>query len=149
MAVLELVRAVQIQNGGISCMTPTQKQASDNWFQKEILIKISEVKVIVDESLKLGRENGEDIRKLRVELGVDGAHGRIPQIEQTLARLDRQQEQDHKEVLNRIAALEEGDHIAQGKKQLFNIAVSILCSSGAAVFMGWLATHMGWVNGGH
>src|ERR1700722_5857513 len=104
-AVIELVSAVKIKNGEKPCMTPT-RSASDNWFQKEILTKISEVKTIVDESLKLGRENGEAIRSLRTELGVDGGRsGRLPQLEDQYARLDRQQEKDHKELLGRIAEL--------------------------------------------
>lgn len=142
-------------------MAPTKQANSGNWLQREILDKILEVKNKVDESLQLGRENGEAIRNLRTELGVDGLHGRIPQLEQAVARLDRQQEDDNKEVhrrideqgkkahestnklLSRIEPLERGEHISQGKKQAATIAISIICSSGFATLVVWLLTHVG------
>lgn len=145
-------------------MMPQLKQPTASWFQTEILKSLQEVKDKVDESLDLGRQNGEDIRSLRKELGVDGVHGRIPQMEQAIARLDRQQEIDHKEVLTllaenqkkqhddknklvaRIESLEFGDHIARGKKQAATIAISIVCSSGFATLVVWLLSHMGLIH---
>lgn len=152
--------ATQIRHRRGPQMAPAQKhQLSDN--SGVILEKILEVKKLVDESLKLSRENGEDIRKLRTELGVDGSHGRLPQLERSMVRLDSQQESDHKEVLallaesqkknhddknkiiTRIESLEYGDHLARGKKQAATVAISIVCSSGFATLVVWLLSHMG------
>jgi len=126
-------------------MAPTKQQSPDSWFQREILAKVLEVKEGMDESLKLGRANGEAIRSLRLELGVDGAHGRLPQLEAAIARMDRAQETDHAALLKRVEDLETGESVAQGKKQVVAIIISIVCSSGFAVLAGWLAHQWGLV----
>ena len=43
-----------------------------------------ELKGKVEESLQQGRENGNDLKMLRRELGLDGQHGRLPIVEATL-----------------------------------------------------------------
>jgi hypothetical protein len=145
-------------------------------IQAQILEQLKEVKDKVDESLKQGADNGKQIELIKMALGMDGAHGRLPELERAIARIDSSQESDHKDVLRRVEALEKdlrertealtqslqsrtealekglevrietletGDRIAQGKRQAFNIFISVLCSSGAAVFVGWLAHHFG------
>lgn len=173
---LAVPSATTIQYGKGPTMAPiTKKQTSDNWLQRELLEKILEVKNLVDESLKLSRENGEDIRTLRKELGVDGAHGRLPQLDQAIARLDRRQEDDNKEVCRllkenqdkqhadknillgkiaenglelgkRIKTLEDGEHEAHGKNQLWEIARNLLTSSAAAAIIGVIAKMFGWIH---
>lgn len=115
--------------------TMPPKQPTAGWFQTEILKSLQEVKDKVDESLKLGRENGEAIRSLRTELGVDGQHGRIPQLEAAWARLDHQQESDHKEIVSRVEALERGEHENQGRKRFVFILLSLIggSASGAVI----------------
>lgn len=115
--------------------TMPPKQPTAGWFQTEILKSLQEVKDKVDESLELGRQNGEAIRSLRTELGVDGLHGRIPQLEQAIARLDRQQEADNKGIISRIETLERGEHENKGRKQFVLILLSLLggSASGAVI----------------
>lgn len=175
-AALRLVNAQSAHvRGPLMAPTKTQQNNSDNWFQKEILEKILEVKEGVDESLKLGRANGEALRTLRAELGVDGSYGRLPQLEQAVARLDRRQEDDHKEVcslvianqekaenrfsesgkrqhdatnrlIDRIELLEKDDHKKQGKDQLWEILRTIVTSSASAAAIGTIAKMLGLIH---
>lgn len=151
------------------------KQPTAGWFQTEILKSLQEVKDGVQESLKLGRSNGEDIRLLRKELGVDGAHGRLPEIERAWARIDRQQETDHREtcaliaanqekiekrfeefglkqhgvtnrLIDRIELLEKDDHRTEGRAQLWEILRTVIFSSASATAIGILAKMLGWIH---
>lgn len=153
-------------------MTQAKQSNSGNWLQREILEKILEVKNKVDESLQLGRQNGEDIRTLRKELGVDGPHGRLPQLELAMGRLDRQQENDNKEVCRliaenqdkterrfdemakkahdatnklvaRIEPLEMGEHETHGSKRVVTAIISFFSGSLGAALVGLLAKMMG------
>ena len=127
-------------------MAPTKQQNLDSEFQRQIFDRMKEIKDGMDESLKLGRANGEAIRTLRAELGVDGVHGRLPQLEQAMARLDRQQEMDHKELIVRIDLLEKSEERSKGKVELKSVAISILTSSASAAAIGWLAKMLGFIH---
>jgi hypothetical protein len=45
-------------------------------IQTQILEQLTELKGKVEESLQQGRENGNELKMLRRELGLDGQHGR-------------------------------------------------------------------------
>ena len=66
-------------------MTPHAKPA-DSTIQAQILEQLMELKGKVEESLEQGRENGNELKMLRRELGLDGQHGRLPIVEATLIR---------------------------------------------------------------
>lgn len=51
-----------------------------------ILDELSELKSKVDESLAQGRECNTELKLLRKELGIDGAHGRLPILEAAMER---------------------------------------------------------------
>ncbi len=62
------------------------KLATPGTIDAQILEQLAEVKGKVDESLEQGRENGNELKMLRRELGLDGQHGRLPIVEATLIR---------------------------------------------------------------
>ena len=103
-------------------------------YQKQLLDKISEVNNKVDKSLEQGRDNGEEIRMLRKELGVDGTHGRIPGIEQSIVKLEFRIETLQKCV----DLMEDSNHFAKGKQWVITIFLSFLSSSGGVWLFEWL-----------
>jgi hypothetical protein len=138
---------------GDQLMVTPHKQQSAGWFQSEILQRISEVNLKVTSIELQGRDNGEAIRNLRTELGVDGAHGRLPQLEQTIARLDRQQEDDNKKVVERfvkledcIDAIKQDEHEARGGKRVLTAIVSFLGGSLGAALVGIAAKVLGLIH---
>lgn len=129
------------------------------------------MKTGIDESLDLGRvnsednrKNGEAIRQLRTEIGVDGVHGRLPQLEARAQRLEdridglaqKAHENNGKliarideksaELLDRIEPLERGEHETSGKNQLWEIVRTALTSSAAAAAIGIIAKMLGWIH---
>lgn len=116
-------------------MPPPRK--STNWYEDEMLRKISEVNVKVDQSLKQGSENGEGIRLLRKELGVDGEHGRIPQIERSMATMEIRIDTLQKCV----DVLQGGSHFANGVKWVLTFILSVATSSGAVFVYDVLKAH--------
>ena len=73
-----------------------------------------ELKGKVEESLQQGRENGNDLKMLRRELGLDGQHGRLPIVEATLLRHEARMEKSEE----RVEGLEISSSEANGKAKL-------------------------------
>src|ERR1700742_5054975 len=97
----------------------------------------------LEESIRLGAENGAELRSLRKELGMEGLHGRLPTIEAALARIDRAQEDDNKAIVVRLTCLEEQAHQESGRSVFKERMISILTSSGTTALIGWLAKTLG------
>ena len=118
-------------------MTKTTKTAvraglaSDATLQTQILEQLTEVKGRVEESLEQGRENNNELKMLRRELGLDGAHGRLPIVEATLMRHELRMEKSEA----RVDELEEMRSEAAGKAKLAATALALLGGSagGAAI----------------
>ena len=92
-------------------MTPGSKPMT---IQAQILEQLTELKGKVEESLQQGRENGNDLKMLRRELGLDGQHGRLPLVEATLLRHETRMEKNE----GRVDALETGSNEAKGKAKM-------------------------------
>jgi hypothetical protein len=56
-------------------VAPRTKPSDALTIQAQILEQLTEVKGKVEESLEQGRENGNELKMLRRELGLDGQHG--------------------------------------------------------------------------
>ena len=100
-------------------MTPPGKSAGT--IQAQILEQLTDVKSKVEESLQQGRENGNELKMLRRELGLDGQHGRLPIVETTLIRHETRMEKFEL----RIDQLETGNNEANGKAKLIATAVAL------------------------
>jgi len=111
------------RSGGSPPIVPT--------IEAQILEQLTEVKRRVEDSLQQGRENGNELKMLRRELGLDGAHGRLPIVEAALIRHETQMER----VDARLIELETGSSEAQGKAKLVATAVALLGggAGGAAI----------------
>jgi hypothetical protein len=112
-------------------------------FEGRILDELKSLNVKIEEAIRLGGENGAEIRSLRKELGMEGLHGRLPTIEAAIARLDRSQEDDHKAVVARLTYLEEIAHQENGRSRFKERMITILTSSGTTALIGWLAKSLG------
>jgi hypothetical protein len=103
-------------------MTPHAKPGGSGTIQAQILEQLTEVKGKVEESLQQGRENGNELKMLRRELGLDGQHGRLPIVEAMLmrheARMDKSDE--------RVDRLEAGNNEANGKAKLVATGLALL-----------------------
>jgi hypothetical protein len=91
-------------------------------IEAQILEQLTEVKRRVEDSLQQGRENGNELKMLRRELGLDGAHGRLPIVEAALVRHEAQMER----MDARVIELETGSSEAQGKAKLIGAALALL-----------------------
>jgi hypothetical protein len=91
-------------------------------IQAQILEQLTELKNKVEESLLQGRENGNELKMLRRELGLDGQHGRLPIVETTLLR--HESRMDKSEA--RVESLEIGSNEARGKAKLVATALALL-----------------------
>jgi hypothetical protein len=120
-------------------MTPTTRNEGN---LERIFTALGDIQRKVDQSLEQGRDNGSDLKLLRKELGMDGQHGRIPSLESNVVRLELLIVAQEK----RVDALEILDHLAQGKKQLVTVGVSVISSAGAVALLGWLAKVMGFLH---
>jgi hypothetical protein len=110
-------------------------------LQAQILEQLTELKGKVEESLQQGRENGNELKMLRRELGLDGAHGRLPMVEATLLRHELRMEKSEE----RVEALETGRNESAGRAKLVAATLALLGgSAGGAVIT--LLTHL---LGGH
>jgi hypothetical protein len=105
--------------------------------QDQILEQLTEVKKRVEDSLQQGRENGNELKMLRRELGLDGAHGRLPIVEAALVRHEAQVER----VDVRVKRLESGNSEAHGKAKLVATAAA-LAGGGAGGALISLIAHL-------
>jgi hypothetical protein len=115
-------------------MTPHAKPA-DSTIQAQILEQLMELKGKVEESLLQGRENGNELKMLRRELGLDGQHGRLPIVEATLIRHEARMEKNEA----RVNLLETGSSEANGKAKLVATALALLGGSAGGALITLLA----------
>jgi hypothetical protein len=125
-------------------MTPEGKPAGRTLsgagtLQAQILEQLTELKGKVEESLQQGRENGNELKMLRRELGLDGQHGRLPIVEATLIRHEARMERHEM----RIADLETGNSEAKGKAKLVATALALAGGSAGGALIALLAHLMG------
>jgi hypothetical protein len=104
-------------------------------LEAQILEQLTEVKRRVEDSLQQGRENGNELKMLRRELGLDGAHGRLPIVEAGLLRHEAQMER----MDARVNDLETGNSEAKGKAKLVAAALALLGGSAGGALISLLA----------
>jgi hypothetical protein len=111
--------------------TPRATPAGQSELHNQILEQLAEVKGKVDESLLQGRENVNELKMLRRELGLDGQHGRLPIVEATLIRHEVRMEKSDL----RLTLLESGTSEAKGKAKLVATMLALLGggTGGAAI----------------
>jgi hypothetical protein len=117
-------------------MTPGGKPIT---IQAQILEQLTELKGKVEESLQQGRENGNDLKMLRRELGLDGQHGRLPMVEATLLRHERRMEKNEA----RVKELETGSNEASGKAKLVATALALMGGGAGGALIALLAHLLG------
>jgi hypothetical protein len=120
-------------------MTPHAKPTGSGTLQAQILEQLMELKGKVEESLQQGRENGNDLKMLRRELGLDGQHGRLPMVEATLLRHELRMEKNEA----RVEGLEIGNSEANGKAKLVATALALLGGGAGGALIALLAHLMG------
>src|SRR5580698_4733383 len=120
-------------------MAPRAKPSGSATIQAQILEQLTEVKGKVEESLEQGRENGNDLKMLRRELGLDGQHGRLPIVEATLIRHEARMEKNEA----RVDFLETGSSEANGKAKLVATALALLGGSAGGALIALLARLFG------
>jgi len=115
---------------------------TDNEAQR-ILQELSELKISVallrdktDEIQEQGRENNNEIKLLRTELGLNGEHGRLPVIETTFLRMERRQDDSEKRIDDLEALRSEN----QGKQRLIGTVLAV-ASGGIGAIIGLLWHH--------
>jgi hypothetical protein len=120
-------------------MTPSTKRTGSSTIQAQILEQLMELKGKVEESLQQGRENGNDLKMLRRELGLDGQHGRLPIVEATLLRHEARMEKSEE----RVEGLEISSSEATGKAKLVATALALLGGGAGGALIALLAHLMG------
>jgi hypothetical protein len=115
-------------------MAPHSRPA-DSTIQAQILEQLMELKGKVEESLEQGRANGNELKMLRRELGLDGQHGRLPIVEATLIRHEARMEKYEA----RVNSLETGSNEANGKAKLVATALALLGGSAGGALIALLA----------
>jgi hypothetical protein len=120
-------------------MTPSTKRTGSSTIQAQILEQLMELKGKVEESLQQGRENGNDLKMLRRELGLDGQHGRLPIVEATLLRHEARMEKSEE----RVEGLEISSSEATGKAKLVGTALALLGGGAGGALIALLAHLMG------
>lgn len=95
-------------------------------IESQILQELTEVRKRVDESLGVGRDNGNELKMLRRELGLDGPHGRLPIVEAQLLR----HENSMTSMATRIDMLEAIDSESKGKAKLMGLAIGLAGGGG-------------------
>jgi hypothetical protein len=119
--------------------TPKVKLETARTIDTQILEQLAEVKGKVDESLEQGRENGNELKMLRRELGLDGQHGRLPIVEATLIRHEVRMEKSEA----RIDKLEIGNSEANGKAKLVATSLALLGGGAGGALIAVLAHLLG------
>jgi hypothetical protein len=121
-------------------VTPTRSKLSASAaIQAQILEQLTEVKGKVEESLEQGRENGNELKMLRRELGLDGQHGRLPIMETTLMRHEARMEKCDA----RIDKLEMASSEADGKAKLIATSLALLGGGAGGALIALLAHLLG------
>jgi hypothetical protein len=120
-------------------MTPHNKTTGSSTIQAQILEQLMELKGKVEESLQQGRENGNDLKMLRRELGLDGQHGRLPMVEATLLRHELRMEKSEA----RVEGLEIGSSEAKGKAKLMATGLSLLGGGAGGALIALMAHLLG------
>jgi hypothetical protein len=120
-------------------MTPHAKPTGSGTIQAQILEQLMELKGKVEESLQQGRENGNDLKMLRRELGLDGQHGRLPIVEATLLRHEARMEKSEA----RVEGLEISSSEANGKAKLMATTLALLGGGAGGALIALLAHLMG------
>jgi hypothetical protein len=120
-------------------MTPRAKSTGSATIQTQILEQLTEVKGKVDESLEQGRANGNELKMLRRELGLDGQHGRLPIMETTLIRHEARMEKCD----TRIDKLETGFSEANGKAKLVATSLALLGGGAGGALIALIAHLLG------
>ena len=120
-------------------MTPHAKPTGSGTIQAQILEQLMELKGKVEESLQQGRENGNDLKMLRRELGLDGQHGRLPIVEATLLRHEARMEKSEE----RVEGLEISSSEANGKAKLMATTLALLGGGAGGALIALLAHLMG------
>jgi hypothetical protein len=118
---------------------PKVKLATPGTIDAQILEQLAEVKGKVDESLEQGRENGNELKMLRRELGLDGQHGRLPIVEATLIRHEVRMEKSEA----RIDKLEIGNSEANGKAKLVATSLALLGGGAGGALIALIAHLLG------
>jgi len=120
-------------------MPPAKKPDSANTLQAQILEQLTELKGKVEESLQQGRENGNDLKMLRRELGLDGQHGRLPIVEATLLRHELRMDKSEA----RVEGLEIGSSEANGKAKMVATGLALLGGGAGGALIALLAHLLG------
>ncbi len=120
-------------------MAPNAKPGGSTTLQAQILEQLTEVKSKVEESLQQGRENGNELKMLRRELGLDGQHGRLPIVEASLVRHEARMEKSDE----RIDRLEAGTNEAKGKAKLVATSLALLGGGAGGAMIALLAHLLG------
>ena len=120
-------------------MTARGKPSASAIIQTQILEQLREVNGKVEESLEQGRENGNELKMLRRELGLDGQHGRLPIMETTLMRHEARMEKCDA----RIDKLETSYNEANGKAKLVATALALLGGGAGGALIALLAHLLG------
>jgi chromosome segregation ATPase len=115
---------------------------TDNTAQR-ILQELSELKTSLamlrnktEEIQEQSRENGNEIKLLRTELGLNGEHGRLPVMETTILRMEKRQEESDKRIDDLEALRSEN----QGRQRLIGSVVA-LAGGGIGAIIGLLWHH--------
>ena len=120
-------------------MTPNAKPGGSATIQTQILEQLTEVKSKVEESLQQGRENGNELKMLRRELGLDGQHGRLPILEALLVRHEARMEKSDE----RVDQLEADTNEARGKAKLVATSLALLGGGAGGALIAFLAHLLG------
>jgi hypothetical protein len=120
-------------------MAPNNKPAGSGTIQARILEQLTEVKGKVEESLQQGRENGNELKMIRRELGLDGQHGRLPIMEAALVRHEARMEKCDA----RVEKLEMGSSEANGKAKLVATSLALLGGGAGGALIALLAHLLG------
>ena len=115
---------------------------ADNSVQR-ILQELSELKASLielrnktDEIQEQGRENGNEVKSLRKELGLDNGHGRLPVMETTIVRIEKRQESSDKKIDDLESVRSEN----QGRQRLIGTVLA-LASGGVGAIIGLMWHH--------
>jgi hypothetical protein len=120
-------------------MPPKNRPTGLQNIQDQILEQLTEVKQRLEDSLQQGRENGNELKMLRRELGLDGAHGRLPIVEAALVRHEAQTER----MDARMKKLEAVGNEAGGKAKMVGTALALLGGGAGGAVISLLAQLLG------